>query len=138
MHFGCGGYTLTRTMASWTEVALTIVFSVVIVAVCAALVLRGCGSSPPPSASSYTITPKGGLNSEIFVTFSGPVAATRNVMRAFEAAHKIHYMLASPAIGQTNCNIAAAGGKVTVSVVSAVGSNPSLWQTLCTSISGRF
>ncbi len=112
--------------------------SLVIPAVCFAVVVAGCGSSSTASTTSYTITPKGGFNGEIFVTFSGPPAAARSVMRAFEATRKGDYVIASTPIGQTHCSAAAGGGKVNISVVSAVGLNPSLSQTLCSSISGRF
>ena len=113
--------------------------SLVIVAVCIALVVVGCGSSSPANTAIYTITPKGGVGADIlFVTFSGPPAAARSVMRAFEATRKGDYMIASTPIGQTRCDTAAGDGKVKISVVSAIGLNPSLSQTLCSSISGRF
>jgi hypothetical protein len=107
----------------------------------AALFLAGCGSSSPASSAnsaSYTVTPKRGLNGEVFVTFDGPPAAARSAMRAFQATRKGGYVLGSTPVGQSNCSVAAAGGKVTISVVTAVGLNQSVPQTLCSAIRGRF
>lgn len=102
------------------------------------LLSSGCGSSSTPANTAiYTVTPNGGLESEIYVTFTGPAAAARKIMRAFEATHK-GYMIASTASGQTNCGITARSGKVTLSVVTAVGSNASLSKTMCNSISRQF
>ena len=100
--------------------------------------LAGCGSSSPANTAGYTITPKGRLNERIYFTFSGPPAAMRKVKRAFEATRKGDYMFIPTAVGQTRCNIAADGGKVTISVVTIMYANQSVGQTACNSIRGRF
>ena len=113
--------------------------SLVITALCFfAFVVAGCAASSPTSTTSLTITPNGRLSAQIYVTFSGPLAAARRVRRAFDAPRKGDYMVVSTPIGQTQCDIVAGGGKVHISVVSAVGLNPSFSHTLCSSISGRF
>src|SRR5262245_31366853 len=84
-------------------------------------VLKG-GQSAPANTASYTITPTGRLNEEIYFTFSGPPAEMRRVERAFEATRKGDYTFIAQAVGQTDCSIAADGGKVTISVVTIVDS----------------
>lgn len=100
--------------------------------------LGGGGSSSPANTASYTITPKGRLNEEVYFRFSGPPAAMRRVKRAFEATRKGDYTFIAQAVGQTDCEIAADGGKVTISVVTILYLNHSVAQTACDWIRGRF
>jgi len=106
----------------------------------AGFALAACGSSSSSTTAntpSYTITPKGALHEQLYVTFSGPRAAFQRVMRAFESARKGGYTVGF-ASGQTDCDIPADGGKVTISVITVVGVDNSVGPAVCNSIRNRF
>jgi len=125
---------------------VTIKYALAIAAAALALVggiialknVAGGKPSPSANAASYTVTPKGRLDEQLYYSFSGPAAAMRKVERAFEAARKGEYIFIAQPVGQTHCDIAADGGKVTISVLTIVDSRQSEAQTACDWLRNRF